>query len=1312
AIPYDPTRAGYSFLGWSDTDGGEPLSFPYSPGVTTDITLYALWSADSHTVTYDSKQGSAVSAGSFVTDGYVAAISAPTRSGFDFKGWSATDGGSAVTFPYSPGVTTGITLYALWTAKPAVNQDPMVLEETTTYPGQQAFLPLMGIVKNITVNWGDGTIDGPYSNETWANHNYATPGTYTVTVSGTELTRYGACCRWNETLTKVVSLGSLGITDLQYAFAYAPNLQSVPATLPEGVTNLAGAFYYSYKFNQDLSGWDTSAVTNFENMFSVAQQFNGDISNWDTSSATNMRNMFNNSTFNQNISNWDTHSLTYVTGMFENSAFNNGSNSNDSANPMRADGNKWKLSSVTDMDAMFSNSPFNQDIGNWDVSNVTNFRGTFGSAPNFDQDLSDWDTSSGKYFHYMFYNDNFNNHGQPLESSATGWNLSSATEVYAMFQSNRGFNQDISTWDLSNVTNLNYMFYDASAFNNGGAPLTWDTSNIQSMEAMFANAGAFNADISSWDMSKVISTQSMFYNTHSFQGNINTWDMSKDTNMNSMFRYSTFNQDIGDWDTSNVHYMSYMFADNWSFDQDINSWDTSNVYDMSGMFQSTNFNQPLNSWNVGNVTNMNSMFLNTQHFNQPLADWNVSSVQYMASMFQSSRAFNQPLPNWNMQNAYTTDHMFCDSVFNGDVSNWNTSHIENMSGMFQQDNAFNQDITAWDVSHVRNFDAMFYYAMKFNQPIGVWNVSSAVSTGNMFAGGIFNQPLNDWNVSKLETTYSMFVNNYFFNQDLDKWNTSNLNNSPSMFQNATSFNGDISTWNTSKLNWAGYMFDGATVFNQDISNWDVSHMNNFEAMFQNAKAFNQPIGKWNVSNMQYANRLFFAASAFNQDLSSWNTGNLNSAWGMFYEAYAFNGNVSTWDTHSLQQMQYMFYHIPKFNQDLSNWNFSNVYWADNAFDYTGIKKLNYAKLLISLANQNLHQITIGFGGVRYLDIAAAAREHLSTPVEFGGKGWYIHDAGLFAWSLVTVNKNPDAADIKIGQTLADSSLSGANTNVSGTWSFTDPTVSPTAEDQDVSVTFTPDDDENYEPIVRAVSIHVLYEPRTISFTGTNSTIWVKGTYDASVETSQGSGTVTYSVLSGTCSIDENGILTAIENGTCTFRGTVANDGTYESVYIDGTATLRTYLVTFGSNNGSSVTPQHLDISGTLAAPADPTRAGYTFLGWSDSNGGEAVSFPYTPNITNDITLYALWSADSHSVSFDANGGSVVAAGSFVTDGSLAIPFDPTRAGYTFLGWSATDGGDAVSFPYTPGVATDITLFALWSADSHIVNLGVNGGTVS
>ncbi|MEI7419936.1 MAG: InlB B-repeat-containing protein, partial [Actinomycetes bacterium] len=92
----------------------------------------------------------------------------------------------------------------------------------------------------------------------------------------------------------------------------------------------------------------------------------------------------------------------------------------------------------------------------------------------------------------------------------------------------------------------------------------------------------------------------------------------------------------------------------------------------------------------------------------------------------------------------------------------------------------------------------------------------------------------------------------------------------------------------------------------------------------------------------------------------------------------------------------------------------------------------------------------------------------------------------------------------------------------------------------------------------------------------------------------------------------------------------------------------------------------------------PTFAGHTFSGWAKGSTHGSVIQPgsYTPD--DNVTLYALWNAPSHTASFISNGGSAVAAVSFDDDGgTVAKPKNPTRAGYTFLGWSATDGGSAV-----------------------------------
>lgn len=65
------------------------------------------------------------------------------------------------------------------------------------------------------------------------------------------------------------------------------------------------------------------------------------------------------------------------------------------------------------------------------------------------------------------------------------------------------------------------------------------------------------------------------------------------------------------------------------------------------------------------------------------------------------------------------------------------------------------------------------------------------------------------------------------------------------------------------------------------------------------------------------------------------------------------------------------------------------------------------------------------------------------------------------------------------------------------------------------------------------------------------------------------------------------------------------------------------------------------------------------------------------------------------VTYNTNGGSLVSAQAY--DGSIATPTPPTRTGYTFDGWSATDGGSVLTFPYTPPANSDVTLFAKWTA---------------
>jgi uncharacterized repeat protein (TIGR02543 family) len=106
--------AGQAFLGWFTAPvGGTQVTAPVS---ALGQTLYAQFAAVTHTVTFDSAGGSAVSPVTDVPEGdVVAKPSDPTRSGFTFAGWTL----NGVAYDFATPVTADITLVAQWDPIPA-----------------------------------------------------------------------------------------------------------------------------------------------------------------------------------------------------------------------------------------------------------------------------------------------------------------------------------------------------------------------------------------------------------------------------------------------------------------------------------------------------------------------------------------------------------------------------------------------------------------------------------------------------------------------------------------------------------------------------------------------------------------------------------------------------------------------------------------------------------------------------------------------------------------------------------------------------------------------------------------------------------------------------------------------------------------------------------------------------------------------------------------------------------------------------------------------------------------------------------------
>ena len=137
-------------------------------------------------------------------------------------------------------------------------------------------------------------------------------------------------------------------------------------------------------------------------------------------------------------------------------------------------------------------------------------------------------------------------------------------------------------------------------------------------------------------------------------------------------------------------------------------------------------------------------------------------------------------------------------------------------------------------------------------------------------------------------------------------------------------------------------------------------------------------------------------------------------------------------------------------------------------------------------------------------------------------------------------------------------------------------------------------------------------------------------------------------------------------------------------------------VTFLSD-GESAAPSQIRANTPADQPADPTKEGYTFIGWY--NGESEWNFE-TP-VTADLTLTAKWQLNRYTITFDTAGGSEVP--SITQDYGTAItpPAAPTRTGYTFAGWDKT-------IPSTMP-AENMTITARWQVNQYTITFKPENG---
>ena len=186
---------------------------------------------------------------------------------------------------------------------------------------------------------------------------------------------------------------------------------------------------------------------------------------------------------------------------------------------------------------------------------------------------------------------------------------------------------------------------------------------------------------------------------------------------------------------------------------------------------------------------------------------------------------------------------------------------------------------------------------------------------------------------------------------------------------------------------------------------------------------------------------------------------------------------------------------------------------------------------------------------------------------------------------------------------------------------------------------------------------------------------------------------------------------AEDNGITAFKGKTVIGGTssvnpshvdwglfYGGLYIYGNTT--GVIVTY--KDGDSEYAKQVLPSGTLATRPDAPAAtpGYTFGGWNKADG---TAWDYASDkVTDNITLYAKWAANTYTITFDTAGGSEIAPITQDYGTVITAPEAPTREGYTFIGW---DKEIPTTMP-----AENITVKAQWEINQYTIAFDTAGGS--
>ncbi|MBR5638706.1 MAG: BspA family leucine-rich repeat surface protein [Muribaculaceae bacterium] len=527
----NPVREGYTFKGWTGNNGTTPeITVTIPTNSIGNRTYIANWEPINYSITYNLNGGSLTAGQSNPTTYNIETptftLNNPQKPGYDFKGWSGSNGSTPnATVTIAQGSTGDRNYTANW-------ELPRYSFNSTT--GE---LVLLRGEFNSSNKWGsDVPIDAVTS----------VTATDEVSFTGVcaELFRYFSNC----TSMDLSNVNTSTVTDMAAMFNSCPNLETlnVAGWNTGNVTTTNAMFYGCSSLNSiDVSGWNTGSLSNMSGMFYGCSSLTSlDLSGWTTSNVTTMAALFlncSNLTTIYVVEDWDTGHLYDSAGMFYGcTSLVGGKGTTYDENHInsvyaRIDHGPNNPGYFTDANALprytfdsatgalslnwgefNKDAKWGDDVPPLSVISVTatdevSFTGDctqlfYGFENCTSMDLNSVNTSEVTSMRNMFTG------CVSLTSlDLSNWDTGNVTDMYCMFlQCNHLDSLNLSNFNTANVTNMALMFDGCKklkSLNVSG----WDTGNVTEMYNLFCSCSSLKTlDLSGWSAGNATQLMSMF----------------------------------------------------------------------------------------------------------------------------------------------------------------------------------------------------------------------------------------------------------------------------------------------------------------------------------------------------------------------------------------------------------------------------------------------------------------------------------------------------------------------------------------------------------------------------------------------------------------------------------------------------------------------------------------------------------------------------------------------------------------------------------------------------------------------------------